>query len=136
MGTSYTALAGSGGMIATQSLPSSDGKPHESPLSGLNEGSLELSPRHVDLCHRLAVDLDPALGDETPCLARRADAEVSDEQGREVDRIPGRQRRFLDLFGCLVLADDTREVILCPSRGFIAMPPGDNPTSELELPLQ
>ena len=89
MGTSYTALAGSRGMIATQAAPSSGAKPHESPLPGLNEGAVEAGPRNVDPGRGLPVDLDPALGDETSRLARRADPEVLDEELRQVNGIAG-----------------------------------------------
>ena len=90
MGTSYTALAGSGGMIATQGPPSSSTKPHESPLSGLDERAVEAGPRYVDPGRRSAVDLDAALGDETSRLARRADPEVLDQERRQVNGIaPG-----------------------------------------------
>ena len=89
MGTSYTALSGSGGMIATRSPPSSGGKPHEPPLSGLDERLLQPSPGNVDLGDRLAVDLDRALGDQTPRLAGRTYPEVFDQQRRQMHGITG-----------------------------------------------
>src|SRR2546427_12274448 len=119
MGTSYTALSGSRGMVASLSPQSSAGKPHESTLPGLDEGTREGTPLNVDLRRGLAVDLDPALGDQSPGLARRADAEVLDQEGREVDQIAGRQLHLGDLFRRPLVADDTREVILAPRRAFL-----------------
>ena len=81
MGTSYTALSGSRGMVASLSPESSTGKPHESTLPGLDEGTHEGTPLNVDLRRGLAVDLDPALGDQAPGLARRTDTEMVDQQG-------------------------------------------------------
>jgi hypothetical protein len=75
-------LSDSRGMVASLSPQSSAGKPHESPLSSLDEGPLEPAPRDIDLHRRLPVDLDPALGDQPPRLARRADAELFDQEGR------------------------------------------------------
>ena len=77
-------------MIATRGPPSSGGKPHEPPLSGLDERPLQPGPRDVELGDRLAVDLDRALRDQTPRLARRADAEVLDQERRQMDRIARR----------------------------------------------
>src|SRR2546429_9668811 len=135
MGTSYTALSGSRGMVASLSPQSSARKLHESTLPGLDEGTREGTPLNVDLRRGLAVDLDPALGDQAPGLARRADAEVLDQEGREVDRIAGRQLHLGDLFRRPMVADDTREVILAPRRAFLPMPPRDDPAGELALPL-
>src|SRR5207253_3787197 len=111
-GLSYTALSGSRGMIAAIRPRSSAGKPHESTLPGLDEGPLELGPRHVDLAEGLAVDLDPTLADQAPRLARRAQPEVLDEQGRQMDGIAFGQRRLGHLLRRLVFADDAGEVLL------------------------
>ena len=51
-------------------------------LPDLHDPPAELSPRHVELPNRLAVDLDGALGDEAARLARRADAGAGHEQRR------------------------------------------------------
>src|SRR5512133_1142663 len=112
MGTSYTALSGSRGMIATRSPQSSGGKPHESPLSGLDQGSLEAGPRNVDLGGRLPVDLDCALRDQAPRLACRADAEMLDQERRQMDGISRRQRRLGDVRRGLAFAHHSREVLL------------------------
>src|SRR5687768_15391803 len=44
---------------------------HETALSGLQEGVLQSSPRKVEVAHGLAIELDAALRDQAPRLARR-----------------------------------------------------------------
>src|ERR1700675_3257805 len=112
MGTSYTALSGSRGMIATRSPQSSGGKAHESPFSGLDEGPLEPGPRNVDLGGRLPVDLDGALGDQAPRLARRAHAEMLDQKGRQMDGISRGQLRLRDVCRGIAFAHHPCEVLL------------------------
>src|SRR5882724_6819578 len=135
MGTSYTALSGSRGMIATRSLPSSGWKPHESPLSGLDEGPLEPGPRDVDLGRRLPVDLDRTLGDQAPRLARRAHVEVLDQESRQVDGIPRGQLRLWDVCRGLAFAHHSREVLLGLARGFRSVRAFDDEPRESELRL-
>ena len=74
-------------MVASLSPQSSAGKPHESPLPGLDEGTFEGRPLNVDLPRRPPVDLDPALRDQAPRLARRPHSEMLDEESREMNRI-------------------------------------------------
>src|SRR2546425_12811177 len=99
-------------MLAAISPRSSGGKPHESPLSGLDERPLEPGSREVDFGHGLAVDLDPSLGDQAPRLARGADAELLDEQGRQMNRIAIGQSSLGDLLWSLMLAHHAGEVLL------------------------
>src|SRR5437867_13236060 len=136
MGTSYTALAGSRSMIATRSPPSSSGKPHESPLSGLDEGPFEPGPRDVDLGRRPAVDLDPALGDQAPRLARRAHSEVLDQESRQMKRISRRQLGLRNVCRSLAFAHNTREMLLGLGRGFRPVRALDDEPRECELRLQ
>ena len=71
-------------MIEARSSRSSAAKAHESAFSGLDEGSVERLPRQVELLHHLAVHLQPALGDHSPRIARRADLQVLDRSVRDV----------------------------------------------------
>ena len=73
-------------------MVSSRGEAHEAALSRLHERSREPFARQIDVAHDLAVDLDRALGDQPPRLARRAEPEPLDEQRRQVERIALRQR--------------------------------------------
>src|SRR2546421_4446061 len=114
-------------MIAAIEPRSTGGKPHESALSGLAEGPLEPGPWEVDLVHRLAVHLDPALGDQAPRLACRPHAEVLDEKGRQVDGIPVRKRRLGHLLGRLVLAHHMGEMLPPSPRALLAVPARDDP---------
>src|SRR3989442_4216565 len=95
MGTSYTALSGSRGMVASLSPQSSARKPHESTLPGLDEGTREGTPLNIDLRRELAADLDPALGAQSPGHARIADTEVLVHEAGYVD--PIHRRPFPDV---------------------------------------
>src|SRR6266511_1661947 len=134
-GPSYTALSGSGGMIAAIAPRSTGAEPHESALSGLDEGTLESRPGKVDLGHRLAVHFHPALGDQASGLAGRGDSEVIDEQRRQVDLISVREGRLGHLLGSLVLAHDPGEVLLGVVRSFAAVLALDDSAGQSELRL-
>src|SRR5438132_6181468 len=100
-GRSYAACRDSRRMIAAVRVVSSGSKTCETPLSRLEESALEPGAREVDLGHRLAVQLDPALGQQAPRLAGRGDAEALDEERGQVDGVSGRQRNLRDLLGRL-----------------------------------
>ena len=96
---------------------SSAAKAHESALSGLDESSVQPGPRQIELGHRLAVDLDRSLGDQTARLAGRADAEVIGQQGRQMERVARRELGLGHVLRRLMLAHDAGEMLLGPRRG-------------------
>src|SRR5439155_14907867 len=128
-------LVGSRGMIAAIDPRSSGPKPHETPLSGLNQGSLQPLARHVEVGGRLPVDPHAALGDQTARLTGRGDTQVFHEQGRKMDRIPVRKGGLRDLLRRLMLAHDAGVVFLAGTGTVHSVPTRDDASRELELPL-
>jgi hypothetical protein len=57
-------------MIAAVRLVSSGFQTGETPLPRLEEGALEPGAREIDVGHRLAVQLDPTLGEKAARLTR------------------------------------------------------------------
>ncbi len=72
--------------------------------------------RDVELGDGLVGDLDAALRDEPPRLARRQ-AERVGEDGRQMNGVAGGQRVLRHVLGCAALAHDAREVLLGRTRG-------------------
>ena len=88
---------------------------------------------NVELGDGLAVDLDAALRDQTPRLARRADAEVLDEQRRQMDGSPGGSGASGTSSGASCRRDDAREVLLGLGCGFRPVRALDDESGEREL---
>src|SRR5947209_7335057 len=115
-GLFHAALSGSRGSVArADALSNGFVEPNEAPLASLENRPGQPLARDVQLVHRVAVELDPALGDEAASLARR-EAERFGEQRGQVNRIAGRQRVLGQLLGCLPTPDDAGEVLLGLAR--------------------
>ena len=71
---------------------SSRGEADEAALPRLDKRSGEPLAGQIDIAHDLAVDLDRALRDQPPSLARRAEPEPLDQQRRQMERIALGQR--------------------------------------------
>src|SRR4051794_35997669 len=96
-GLSYAALSGSRGSVARHTAKSNGVvEPNEAPLAGLEDDAGQPRAREVELGRCVAVELDPALGDETAGFARRQAESVGQER-RKMDRIACRERKVLEL---------------------------------------
>jgi hypothetical protein len=108
-------------MIAAIGRASSGAKAHELPLPGLQQSPSQRSPGHIEIADDIAVQLDPALGDQTARLARRRYAKQLDEQSREVHGVVRWDIRFRNLLGGLALAHDAGEMGLRAPSGLFPM---------------
>src|SRR5207302_2875502 len=82
-GLSYTAHSGSRGIVARAGPASNANKPQEAAFSRLESDAVEIGPRDVVPGDRVSVQLDPALVDRPPPVARRL-AELRREECRQV----------------------------------------------------
>src|SRR3954447_18542676 len=99
-------------MVAARRGVSSGPKAHESAFSGLYERPVEGVSREVEVVDGLAVQLDGALRDEAPCLARRRDPEMLDQERRQMNLPVGCENRLRDIVRRRALAHHAREVLL------------------------
>src|SRR6266508_4376047 len=67
-------------------------KAPKSALSDLHQRPREPRPRNVEVGHNFAVDAHAALLDQAPSLARGGNAEVLDQQSRQVNGVAGGKR--------------------------------------------
>src|SRR5581483_2456047 len=95
-GLSYTARSGSRGIVARPGPASTGNEANEAALPCLEHAAVELRPRMVVAGKRAAVQLDSALVDRPPPVARRL-AERRGEERRQMQGIAPLQLRVLDL---------------------------------------
>src|SRR6185503_997671 len=110
--TSLASLSGGRGSLAEALGVSRIGvDTDKATLPDLQQRSSERGAREVEVVDNGALELDPALGDHPPRVARR-EAEARRDQGRQVHRVAVRQRERGHLLGRAALPDDAREVRL------------------------